>query len=254
MFSHATTFLLPFLEQTAVAARYDHKRPVVAQLVDLYQTPVEMFSCPSNGHQFVRQSAFASLGMPVGDVFATTDYAYCRGVVDSWCAVPAQPFLPEEQGAFHVGVRLKFKQITDGASQTIAMSEAAGGEHWALCHGPACTNPAGDELDASVPWLMGLPAADILQPFIMSSIFGCTLEPMNKRPVTNTMISLAGMADCNSSAHGGPHTTSNFRSDHPRGAQFLLLDGSIRFTDDSIDLTTYRRLSTIAEGVPAPFP
>jgi prepilin-type processing-associated H-X9-DG protein len=101
---------------------------------------------------------------------------------------------------------------------------------------------------------MGLPAADILQPFIMSSIFGCTLEPINKRPVTNTMISLAGMADCNSSAHGGPHTTSNFRSDHPGGAQFLLLDGSIRFTDDSIDLTTYRRLSTIAEGVPAPFP
>jgi prepilin-type processing-associated H-X9-DG protein len=45
--------------------------------------------------------------------------------------------------------------------------------------------------------------------------------------------------------------TSNFRSDHTDGGNFLLCDGSVHLIAQDVDMVTYRRLSTIAEGEPA---
>jgi prepilin-type processing-associated H-X9-DG protein len=42
----------------------------------------------------------------------------------------------------------------------------------------------------------------------------------------------------------------SFGSEHPGGANFAFADGSVRFVRDSIDLATYRELSTIASGNP----
>jgi len=94
---------------------------------------------------------------------------------------------------------------------------------------------------------VGLPPADV-------STLGSTMEAMNKRPVTNTMIVIASGTDCRSSADGGPHMTSNFRSDHPDGAHYLLCDVSVHFMAEDVELALYRRLSTIAEGAPAAWP
>jgi len=47
-----------------------------------------------------------------------------------------------------------------------------------------------------------------------ASQFGSTLEPLNKNPVTDTMIDSSATADCRSSVDGGPHRASNFRSNH----------------------------------------
>lgn len=252
--NHATTRLLPYLEETAVARQYDPELPFFEQPVELYRTPVAMFSCPSNGHQFLTTTVFADTGFPVGDTFATTDYAYCRGVVDSWCLRIPMELPPEEKGVFHIGERVTLEQIVDGTSQTIAMGEAAGGARWPLCLGPGCSVPSETGLDASVPWLAGIPAPQYMQPFLMSSLYACTLEPINKWPVTNSMFDFGGPLDCRSSAHGGPHMTSNFRSDHPQGAQFLMCDGSVHFLREDVELEIYRRLSTIAEGTPAGIP
>jgi hypothetical protein len=105
-----------------------------------------------------------------------------------------------------------------------------------------------------VSWLTGLPVNDLFLPVLVSSAFASTLEPMNKRPVTNTMIVLASGTDCRSSTAGGPHMTSNFRSDHAGGAHFVLCDGSVHFIAEDIDRMLYRRLSTIAEGESAALP
>jgi len=69
-----------------------------------------------------------------------------------------------------------------------------------------------------------------------ASYFGSTQEPINKWPVTDTVLNTAGLADCHSSEHGGPRSASNFRSDHPGGTQFLFCDGSVHFLQEGIDL------------------
>ena len=52
------------------------------------------------------------------------------------------------------------------------------------------------------------------------------------------------------SIDGGPHWVSNFRSFHQGGAFFLMADGSVHFVNDTIDMKTYRGLSTIQGGEP----
>lgn len=248
----ANSLLLPYFEESAVASQYDYKKLFVLQPLDLYRTVVPIFSCPTNGHQFLIHPIFTALGYPIGDTFATTDYAYCHGVSDAWCLT--NKFPDHERGAFVIGKGTKLCCISDGTGHTLAMGEAAGGENWPLCLGPGCTAPDDKNANADVPWLSGLPVHNFFLPALFSSAFGCTMEPINKRPVTNTMVVISGESDCRSSADGGPHMASNFRSDHIGGAQFLMCDGSVHFLAESIDLLTYRRLSTIAEGEPADMP
>jgi hypothetical protein len=41
---------------------------------------------------------------------------------------------------------------------------------------------------------------------------------------------------------------SNFRSDHPAGALFLMCDGAVHFFNENIDMSIYTDLSTIQGG------
>ena len=96
----------------------------------------------------------------------------------------------------------------------------------------------------------------------LGSNMACTLEPINKTPVTE------GRADENNlnqtsptaiackkslAAHrhaagvqldGGPHLTPNYRSDHGDSANFLFADSSVHFLQSNIDLLLYQKLST----------
>ncbi|MEX2091993.1 MAG: DUF1559 domain-containing protein, partial [Pirellulales bacterium] len=248
----ANALLLPYFEEIAVAAEYEHDKLFVLQPQHLYRAEVPTFVCPTNGHQLIVHSVFSSMGFPMGDTFATVDYAYSHGATDAWCLSNEYP--PREKGPFDVGRGTKFRQITDGTSHTLAMGEAAGGERWPLCFGPGCAEPGEAGLNAEVPWISGLPVNNFFLPVLVSSVFGTTIEPMNKWPVTNTMIEVSSGTNCRSSADGGRHMASNFRSDHPGGAFFLFCDGSVHFVAETIEPVLYRRLSTIAENEPAAIP
>ena len=54
--------------------------------------------------------------------------------------------------------------------------------------------------------------------------------------------------------NNGTHYSSNFRSDHPGGGNFLFADGSVHFLTETIDMLTYQDLSTMAGGEIAPIP
>ena len=67
-------------------------------------------------------------------------------------------------------------------------------------------------------------------------------------------------ASCNGRINFFPNTPSEwwnvttFRSYHPGGAQFVLVDGSVRFVSQSADITVYRALSTRNGNEVAPLP
>ena len=242
VFGNANALLLPYFEESTMAINYKYDRPYWEQAKDIIQAPVEIFTCPTNGHQFHLNDVFEQLGIPAGNTFATSDYSYCHGSTDSWCIGKYPRW---EIGVFHLGVGTKVSKIVDGMSQTIAMGEAAGGKQWTVCHGIGCTEPA-PGLDASYPWIVGTVPPDFVLPVVGTSNFGATIARINKLPVTNTMIAVRSIGDCRSSLSGGPHHTSNFRSDHAGGAQFVFCDGSVTLLADSIDMKVYRAKSTIA--------
>ena len=89
----------------------------------------------------------------------------------------------------------------------------------------------------------------------VSNIMSSTLEPMNKWPVTQALSDDGALTDCDKSqpsapgtvgatTSNGPHLSSNFRSDHSGGCNFLFADGSVHFLQDTIDMLLYQQLST----------
>ena len=250
--ANANVLLLPYLEEVSLEGIWQHDRNYKDQNHIALTTPVPLFTCPSNGGQTVIDALFDSVGLPQGLAIATTDYAYCKGATDAWCLGNA--YLPAEKGVFHIFNQeseqaTKIARITDGTSHTIAMGEAAGGDNWTACRSPGCTVAEGRG-QANVLWMVGdlSVAAHADAGYVFTGVYGATVERMNKRPVTGTILNEPGIFDCRSSTNGGPHASSNFRSDHPGGAMFLLCDGSVQFLTEDIDLSNYRALSTFAGG------
>ena len=254
--ANANVALLPYLEQAAIESRWDHQRSYWEQDPLILAAPIPIFTCPSNDAQTIADQAFEDIGVPAGLRLATTDYAFCRGATDAWCLSNEYP--PHENGLFHIvgeGFALvtTLRQISDGTSRTFAMGEAAGGEERKVCTLPGCTEPEGRSR-ADVPWMVGnLSTADIAAAgYPFTGIYGTTLEPLNKRPVTSTLVDNAGIFDCRSSVDGGTDATSNFRSDHAGGGFFLKCDSSVCFIAEAIEPSAYRALSTIAGDEAAP--
>lgn len=256
--TNANVATLPYLEQGAVESQWDHDRQFFEQTPHVLTTPVALFTCPSNGYQTVTDEIYDGLGLPTGLALATTDYSYSRGATDAWCVTNEIP--SHENGPFAIiGAGLsqptELKHVTDGMSRTLAMGEAAGGEEWQICPRPGCTTPEGRSR-ANVVWMVGNVGSPTLIAggFPYTSIYGTTIERINKYPVTSTFVEESAIGDCRSSTNGGPHATSNFRSDHAGGCYFLYLDGSVDFIDESIEPAVFRGISTIAgdEAVEAP--
>ena len=257
VYSNGLVMLFPYFEQGNVEKLYDRTIPWPLQPASVAQTVIPILVCPSNAKEnpFVIPG-FSLFGIPAGDTFGATDYVFCKGATDAWCL----PELPAHQrGAFYANRPLSFAAFTDGTSNSIAMGEAAGGTRWALCRGAGCTQPfngINGKTYANNAWISGGLGAPFLanMGIVLSGVWGCTVEPPNKSPVTDNYIDLASTNDCRCSYEGGPHSTSNFRSDHTGGLYFLFADGSVRYVNQTTDLTNYRRLGTIAEGAPAEAP
>jgi hypothetical protein len=249
--------LLPYLEETALAGAYDHNRPWSKQRPEVAGAAVEVFNCPSTSEE--NPYTHALLGRFVANsIYGTTDYVYSRGATDAWCFEVEAGLDPRPGpipatlwGMFDVNRPMSLRRITDGTSKTFAMGEGAGGRDWPVCHGPSCTEPRldaeGVALPSGIGWLIGEPNTTPFysQGLVATSIFAATVERLNKRPVTDTFFSILHVANCASSVDGGPHTTSNFRSDHAGGGHFLYGDGSVHFVEEGIDLAAYRAASTI---------
>lgn len=280
VYATANTSLLPYFEDSALHSIYNPNKPWESQADGVAGVVIRVFKCPSSTapNPFIDPlfSDWAKDG-----VLGITEYSYSMGYTDSFCVKKSggPGKVPKSQrGMFSPAFGASIRQITDGTSKSIAMGDAAGGPNWLVCRKQSappndvtkwtarCTvgnwqkSSSGEIPDASMGWIIGEPNNDfyISQLGSRSSIFACTIEPMNKSPVTETYLNLAFYGaeatamemlpnyECKASFAGGQHAVSNFRSDHPGGCNFLMADGSVAFITESIDIAAYRARSTIA--------
>lgn len=244
--------ILPYLEQNTLKSLYDFSKPWNQQDPSIARVVVDTFVCPSSAAESVIVEPLlgpSGFNFVSGDTYAINHYVYSKGATDSWCL--SGDVADELRGLFELNRKSRLRNIVDGASHTIAMGEADSAP--AICHGPGCSDPyigAIGPRSATQVWLSGEPGYDVLIPsgFVAASAYACTAEPMNKSPVTDTSIALAGLGDCRSSQMGGPHSTSNFRSAHAGGCSYLFADCSVHFLNEDIAIDSYRSLSTISGG------
>lgn len=205
-------------------------------------------------------------------------YAYCAGTNDSWCVDYDRPdqnagFRPANDGAAAIGTskgflsgaipatekglflhaqKTKISDCADGTSNTFAMGEIAGGPTWKLCHGVGCGPATVTNNEANHGWVIGQPGdEDYPLTQLGTGPLASCVEPLNKYPVTDGWRKLESprqsvQRDCTSSLRGGLSSMQNFRSQHTGGGHFLITDGSVRFVTQTINLQTYRGLSTTA--------
>jgi prepilin-type N-terminal cleavage/methylation domain-containing protein/prepilin-type processing-associated H-X9-DG protein len=243
--------LLPYFEEAGVYAMWDQKLQFMQQSNSVLAAVIPVFVCPSNDKDNpINLTALGPFGLPT--LYGATDYVLCKGSTDAWC-ITANMVPRERRGCFYPTLNTRLSEIQDGLSNTIAMGEGAGGPAWPICHGVGCQTPpslpAGPPV-ATNPWPIGGADSAGFEAggLYFTSTWACSVEPINKRPVTESFLDITALTDCRSSDQGGTHSTSNFRGDHPGGAQFLFADGSVHFIVETIDMPTYRALSTIAGG------
>jgi prepilin-type N-terminal cleavage/methylation domain-containing protein/prepilin-type processing-associated H-X9-DG protein len=252
----ANVSLLPYLEQANLETLADAEIPWYLQRPSTAKTIVPVFLCPSDtASNPTRYPWVTAMGVPVGDTFANSSYGYSFGYRDAFSFSPgfgAPPVTPES-GVFAYHSRTRIADILDGTSNTFAIGEAASG--FKICAGIGCTDPVPSPLGdngSAHGWLVGGAG---LEPFYVTGLrytgnAASTVEPINKSPVTDSFGGLSGTSafDNRASWEGGPHWMSNFRSFHTGGASFLFCDGSVRFLNENIDMTTYRNLSCMQDG------
>jgi hypothetical protein len=233
-------------------------------------TVIPIFRCPSSSAPNPWSDKVILLVVDNG-TYGLSEYSFCMGYTDAFCAkegVKPGRIPKSAQGMFNVAFGASIRQITDGTSKTIALGDASTDPKWVLCHLPKCTaadvvpDPTGQTPNAMIGWIIGEPNStsffSTLGP--KGSNYGCTVEPMNKSPVTDTFLNFGQYVldygafktgsnpnhYCKASYEGGQHSVSNYRSDHPGGCNFLSADGAVAFLSESIDMATYRARSTIA--------
>ncbi|WP_164101016.1 DUF1559 family PulG-like putative transporter [Candidatus Laterigemmans baculatus] len=249
--------LLPFIEQKNLQDLIDFQQPLMlgsggSQTLNpvhemVAQQELALMLCPSDGYP----ATFTSYN---SGVFAGTNYVICSGSgVDHNYDTRART-----DGMFWWGSATGFRDMTDGSSNTVVLSETL----------------IGTGQDSSGP------TPEVAER-VMAKYPGGGMGPpgmgFTGAPGQNPDLAVAAMATGQWHGFRGgawiwgrEHTTTfntyaspNFafpdvmrngfgwfaaRSQHPGGANIALGDGSVRFVPDSIDLATWRGLGTRAGG------
>ena len=281
IFASPHAMLLPYFEEKGLTGLYNNAKDWQGQDPKVVSMVIPVFACPSSGgenpiNDLLLTQIFQS---DVGNgytTFGSTNYAFCKGVTDAWCVTPftppgtsVPPFITE-RGMFDWNWGMPIRKITDGLTKTIASGDASSGPAWPVTgqtNGLTDrTNPAGPDSYGQArfaiqAWIASEPSFAQVSSLGLhvASNMACTLEPMNKNPVTEAWNNATMALMCSKGlpsatgtigrqSSGGTHLTPNYRSDHSGGCNFLFADGSVHFLNEQIDMLTYQQLSTAMGG------
>jgi len=209
--------MLPYIEQNN---RYDqlgigNNNPQSNVLTLLGNPMIQTLKCPSDETIDIRTDL---ANFPGGTAVGVTSYKGVSGSNWAWGSYPYTPpsggndGLDNGNGIFwrsDYKRPLRMENISDGTSNTLMIGEDIG------------------KLNIHNGW-----------PYSNTTNGTCAI------PLNNALI--AGQPGFNNP--GDWPNVYSFRSRHTGGANFAMGDGSVRFVSQTIDLTTYRNLSTYSGG------
>jgi prepilin-type N-terminal cleavage/methylation domain-containing protein/prepilin-type processing-associated H-X9-DG protein len=222
--------LLPFAEQVQIERQIDYTKPLSDPAnVAVAQFLVPIFVCPSDGDGRVP-------GMTEGG----TNY-----VANNGTGTIGFGLIRDGDGVFNQQ-NTGFHSLTDGSSNTAAMSESLLG-NGISSSGSTPADPRREVLEiagggdttpaacgsAGGTW-SGKRGGKWIDGHYGNSLYNHYYTPNPKE------------WDCGNGSHNKGLSTA--RSNHPSGANLLLCDGSVRFVTNTIALNTWRALSTRSGG------
>ncbi len=231
-------YCLPYLEQTPLHDQImelvgDPSDPPYAPTTGIWGLPEEIqktvvtaYLCPSDPSDNIVQTDMTVSPGPTLTEAGKNSYVAVSGTFPSWIGqmknlvnltVPTDIYgrghldWPSDLGLFHAGSMRRLKNVSDGTSNTFAVGE----RYW-----------DGAPIDAVLKWPPSIGATWIGPNNIWwgaTSVTADAFIPMNS-----------------------PLSGLDMSSLHPGGANFLFVDGSVHFLNESINLNTYQGLSTIS--------
>ncbi|SIO59540.1 prepilin-type N-terminal cleavage/methylation domain-containing protein/prepilin-type processing-associated H-X9-DG domain-containing protein [Singulisphaera sp. GP187] len=248
--------LLPYVEQSNLQQLVDFNKPALLipssplsihpASMTAARTVVSLFLCPSDG-QKLQFSGYTG-----AEVVGTN---YVAGFGTGLLTYYDPAFLSD--GVFWFGSQTRFANMTDGTSNTLAMSECllgsgtdqsgplatipkplrpmanASAGHSRVLNSPGGVSPALTDADAPAatnwrgdrgsPWIWGQANA---------TLFNTYLSPNSSSPDTFS------------------HNRGWFaaRSNHPGGVNVVFCDGHVQFVKNTVNVATWRGLSTRGGG------
>ncbi|OWK44367.1 DUF1559 domain-containing protein [Fimbriiglobus ruber] len=213
-------------------------------------TPIKLFVCPSDYMNGIVPTASAVL--PSGatsptDIYAGTNYVACIGSGDGTTAAWGK--YANSDGIFGQ-TPISALAVTDGLSNTVAYSESLLGTGVPDATGATPTDPVRQVLTLTgstttddttcaggagggAVW-SGMRGAKWINGHYADANYNHHLMPNDPK------------WDCSNASHNPGQAAA--RSMHPGGVNLMMGDGSVRFVSNAIDVTTWRAISTRANG------
>jgi prepilin-type N-terminal cleavage/methylation domain-containing protein len=232
-FGSTFVLLLPFLEDGALFEQYDTGKSVTeSPNVELTSRPIGTYLCPSM--QLPRTVPYEPCNEHLGPgsymISASSTILNPDSELDGAFAKPPTRKLSGGKSVV-APYTLNFNHILDGTSKTLLVGEnnyRLDGYNW-----DSCTDMDGGPRFGDQTWAHGYW-------FFAWAHINWTYYEASGREFYNRSAILEDEKVISSSI------VRIFRSDHPGGAQFVLLDGSVQFVPDSIDYPVLHALVTRA--------
>jgi prepilin-type N-terminal cleavage/methylation domain-containing protein/prepilin-type processing-associated H-X9-DG protein len=227
-------YILQEIEQPALYANFDKIRRERPEVVDWFgngtyaATPIgdqhlKAMDCPS--HPFNDEKMSNGTGM---EHLARGNYAACYGK-GGYGVVYTDGLATG--GVFGNNSKVKISDITDGASNTIALSEVK-------YRTPSTTGPSFQDVRGT--WGYATMGGNVFSTqtgpnsAVADRVWGCRSMPSEGMPCT--------------SSSDYPNLFAAARGYHPGGVNVSMADGSVRFVSDNINLTVWQAMGSRAAG------
>jgi prepilin-type N-terminal cleavage/methylation domain-containing protein/prepilin-type processing-associated H-X9-DG protein len=215
--------VLPYVEEASRYATYNHTESVTHEdNLPTTSGSVPTYLCPSMQLQREVPATDCNEQLGPGSYIISTRTNYDQGSIASDPRVMNGAFASSTSGTAY---QLDFKHFIDGTSKTLLVGETDYGfANWPWTCSKRSGQPVwGDQTWANGYWALAWGHIDWLayEQFGVQSFNAEKLLQNNKRV---------------------------YRSDHPGGAQFVFVDGAVRYISETIDYPVLRALVTRAGG------